>query len=195
MNGKRVGGGGHQVVLIGSTIVACWLGMQQVHEAGHVVGAWLTGGRMERVVLHPLSISRTDLSENPQPLFVAWAGPVAGVLVPLAAWGVVLGVRLPFAFLLRFFAAFCLVANGSYIALGSFAEVGDCGEMMRHGSSAWHLWLFGAICVPLGLAVWHGLGPRFGLGRAKGEVSAKAAWLMLAVAGALVGVGILVRDG
>ena len=51
-----------QLILIGSTIVGSWLGMQAVHEAGHVLGARVTGGRVERIVLYPLTISRTDLA-------------------------------------------------------------------------------------------------------------------------------------
>jgi hypothetical protein len=75
----------HQVVLITSTLLASWLGMQAVHELGHVLGAWLTGGRVTAVVLNPLTISRTDLAENPQPLFVVWAGPAFGVVFPTTA--------------------------------------------------------------------------------------------------------------
>jgi hypothetical protein len=74
----------HQVILIASTLLGSWLGMQAVHELGHVAGAWLTGGRVEKVVLHPLTISRTDLAHNPAPLLVVWAGPTVGVLLPLA---------------------------------------------------------------------------------------------------------------
>lgn len=77
----------HQVILIASTLLGSWLGMQAVHEFGHVVGAWLTGGQVDRVVLHPLTISRTDLARNPHPLLVVWAGPVFGCLLPLDAWG------------------------------------------------------------------------------------------------------------
>lgn len=69
----------HQTILIGSTLLGSWLGMQAVHELGHVAGAWLTGGRVERVVLHPLTISRTDLATNPHPLPVVWAGPVVSI--------------------------------------------------------------------------------------------------------------------
>jgi hypothetical protein len=41
----------HQVVLILSTLYGSWLGMQDVHELGHVAAAWLTGGRVSKVVL------------------------------------------------------------------------------------------------------------------------------------------------
>src|SRR5437660_12197064 len=99
-----------QVLLIASTLLSSWLGMQAVHESGHVLGAWLTGGRVERVVLHPLTISRTDLTENPHPLIVAWAGPVVGIVVPLVLWAIVARSYLSITFLFRFFAGFCLLA-------------------------------------------------------------------------------------
>jgi len=63
----------HQCVLITSVIMGSWLGMQAVHELGHVIGAYATGGKVARVVLYPLTISRTELSENPHPLLVVWA--------------------------------------------------------------------------------------------------------------------------
>ena len=66
-----------------------WLVMMAVHEAGHVLGAHLTGGTVKVVVLHPLKVSCTVLSHNPHPLLVTWAGPVIGVLIPLVVFGVV----------------------------------------------------------------------------------------------------------
>src|SRR5437762_5721447 len=114
-----------QTILIASTLLGSWLGMQAIHESGHVIGALLTGGRVARVVLHPLTISRTDLAVNPHPLAGAWAGPVGGVLLPLLAWAVAACLRTPAAFMVRFFAGFCLIANGAYIGAGSFDGVGD----------------------------------------------------------------------
>jgi hypothetical protein len=70
-----------QFVLIGSAILLAWLAMMAVHEAGHVLGALLTGGTVKVVVLHPLTISCTVLSHNPHPLLVTRAGPVIGVLI------------------------------------------------------------------------------------------------------------------
>lgn len=168
--------------------------MQAVHEFGHVCGAWATGGRVERVVLHPLTISRTDLAENPAPLVVVWAGPVLGVVLPLLVWLATAAAKVPGAFVLRFFAGFCLLANGLYIAVGSFDRIGDCGEMLRHGSAPWYLWLFGLVTAPFGLWLWHQQGSHFGLGKAKGEVNRGVAYGCLAACVALVILGLAVGE-
>lgn len=164
--------------------------MQAVHEAGHLCGALLTGAEVRTVVLHPLTISRTDLSKNPKPLFVAWAGPCLGVVGPLLIWASIQSVKLSFAFLARFFAGFCLIANGAYVAFGSLERIGDCGEMLRNGASLWHLWLFGAITIPTGFWLWHHQGVHFGLGNADGNVDHRIAYCTLAVALCLLVLGL-----
>lgn len=182
----------HQIILIASTLLGSWLGMQAVHESGHVTGARLTGGRVARVVLHPLTISRTDLADNPHPLFVVWSGPILGCIVPLVIWGAVAAARLSWAFVLRFFAGFCLIANGLYIGLGSFSRVGDCGEMLSHGSQAWQLWLFGLLTIPAGMWLWYGQGKHFGLGDAKGAVNPRIAYGCLVAFAALASIGFII---
>src|SRR5262249_29706705 len=102
--------------------------------------------------------------------------------------------RTPGAFVARFFAGFCLIANGAYIGVGSFVGAGDCGEMLRQGSSAWVLWLFGVVAAPLGLWLWNGTGPNFGLGRAQGKVNHRVAYATLAMFALLVLLGLIV-DG
>jgi hypothetical protein len=181
-----------QFVLILSTTLASWLGMQAVHELGHVLGALLTGGAVERVVLHPLTISRTDLASNPRPLLVVWAGPLFGVTFPILLWLAARALRLRGAFVLRFFAGFCLIANGAYIGGGSVDGVGDCGQMLRHGSPLWHLWLFGLTSMAAGLGLWHKLGPHFGLGPARGHVDRTIAYSMLAVFLVLLVAGLVI---
>lgn len=184
----------HPSLLILSTLLGSWLGMQAVHELGHILGAWLTGGEVAQVVLHPLTISRTDLAHDPNPLVVVWLGPVVGVALPLVLWSVATAVRMPGAFVPRFFAGFCLIANGAYIGVGSFDSIGDCGQMLRHGSAIWHLWLFGALTVPSGFALWHRLGPHFGLGAAPRAVQPRVAYVACLVCVALLALAWMV-DG
>ena len=166
--------------------------MQDVHEFGHVAAAWLTGGEVSQVVIHPLTISRTDLARNPDPLLVVWAGPVLGCVLPLVAWGLAEALGWSWTYLLRFFAGFWLIANGAYIGVGSFDRIGDAGGMLQHGSPIWSLWVFGLFTVPTGFALWHNQGEAFGLGKPK--VSPAAAYVSLAVLVGLLGLGLMV-DG
>src|SRR5690606_9576495 len=76
----------HQLLLLLALGVLAWLGMMAVHEAGHVVGAWATGGDVVGVAWHPFALSRTDVDPNPSPLVVVWSGPAVGVAGPLAAY-------------------------------------------------------------------------------------------------------------
>jgi hypothetical protein len=164
-----------QALLIFSTLAFCWLAMMAVHELGHVLGAWLTGGTVAKVVLHPLAISRTDLSHNPHPLPVAWAGPALGCALPLAFGAVARATARAHAYLAVFFAGFCLVANGAYLAADAFLRGGDGRELILHGTPPWALVALGLPAVGAGLYLWNGLGPHFGLGPARGKVDRRAA--------------------
>ncbi len=177
-----------QIVLIGMFIGFSWLAMQAVHELGHVLGAVTSGGHVTKVVLHPCTISRTDVHPNPHPLFVVWAGPVVGALLPLLGFLLARSLRWPGVFLFRFFAGFCLIANGVYIGFGSIQGLADAGDMLRYGSSRWQLILFGILTAPLGVCLWNGLGSKFGLGEAKGTVSRSAALTALTLFVILAGV-------
>ena len=164
-------------MLIASFMPLCWLAMMALHEVGHVLAAWCSGGTVVKVVLHPFAISRTDVSPNPRPLIVAWAGPMAGVLLPVLIGSVAYMSKSRFLYLFRFFTGFCLIANGAYIGVGSIDMVGDAGEIIRHGSPRWLLWLFGVVTVPSGVLLWHRLGSHFGLGEARGRVDVRAAYV------------------
>ena len=163
----------------------CWLGMQIVHEAGHVLAAWATGGGVTAVVLHPLAISRTDVSPNPHPLGVVWAGPLFGSLVPVAAWLVTATFHRPSAYLWRFFAGFCLIANGAYIGSGAFDPVGDAADLTSLGVPPWFLAVFGLTTLPAGLALWHRQARHFGLGPDAEPVPRRHAWTVLALLAAV----------
>jgi hypothetical protein len=182
----------HQAILVVSTVLGSWLGMQAAHELGHVLGALLTGGEIATVVLHPLTISHTEMIGNPHSLVVVWTGPLVGVMLPLILWGLLAVTGATGAFVARFFAGFCLIANGAYLGVGSFLGAGDCGEMLRQGSPVWVLRVFGAVAVPIGLWLWSGQGPKFGLGEAQGKVSHPVAYGCLVIFALLVVLGLVV---
>ena len=122
-----------QLLLIATTLAFSWLAMIAVHELGHVLHAYASGGHVERVVLHPLAISRTDVSPNPHPQFVGWGGAIWGCLVPLGIWGLCRWLARPHAYLARFFAGFCLIANGVYLYVLRGRMPGDDHELRETG--------------------------------------------------------------
>lgn len=146
-----------QVTFCVALLMVSWLVMMLLHEVGHVLGALFTGGRVERVVVAPWTISRTDVEPNPYPNVVAWGGPAIGCLVPSVLW-LLTGRRRRVGLIVQFFAGFCLVANGLYIGLGAVTAIGDAADMLRAGSPPWAMGLFGLVTTSLGLLLWHRLG-------------------------------------
>jgi hypothetical protein len=216
-----------RTALVVSTLALSWLLMQVVHEFGHVLHAWASGGIVVRVVLHPLEISRTDVSPNPRPQFVAWGGAAWGSLIPLLMLVVVRwggknkmprraggvspliaclvanhqGAAAPRSpdletsagwpsWLATFFAGFCLIANGAYLAIGLLDGIGDAGDLVANGAPAWSLIAFGAVTIPAGLWLWHGLGPRLGFVPIEGQISRRTVIAVLVTLVCLVGLEI-----
>lgn len=183
-----------RILLILGTLGLSWYGMMLVHELGHCVGAWLTGGTVQRVIFHPLRFTETVVDPNPRPLLVVWAGPIVGVVLPLVVWMVMQIARAPGRDVARFCAGFCLLANGAYIGAGSFDRIADAGTMMFYGSPAWTLWLFGVATAPAGLAMWHRLGAAFDIGKDRKPANAAmiaGVWLLLTV---VVTIGLVVGE-
>ena len=165
-----------QALLIAAATGFSWLMMMVVHELGHVLHAWLSGGHVVRVVLDPLSFSRTDVSPNPHPLWLVIGGPFWGCLIPLGILALVRITARPYTYLAAYFAGFCLIANGVYLAAGSFSPgADDAGMAMQHGVAQWHLLATGIPAAAAGIYLLNGLGPNFGLGQANGKVDRKAA--------------------
>ena len=144
-----------QFILILSTVLGSWLGMQLVHEFGHVLGAWLTGGRVARVVFHPLTISRTDLAHNPNPLAVVWAGPLFGVTAPLCLWAFAAAVRRTWTFVLRFSQASAFWQTERtlvWVHSTGWATVARCCDTVQ---ALWQLWSSHAVTALVGLWLWN----------------------------------------
>ena len=130
-----------------------WLSIMILHECGHVINGWLSGAQLVQVVLPPCGFSRTDFAANPHPLFVAWGGAIWGCLLPLAILAAICIASARYAYLTRWFAGFCLIANGAYLAAGSFRGAGadDGSVILQEGGTQWQLLLFGIPAVVLGL--------------------------------------------
>ncbi len=183
-----------QVILIATFVAFSWLAMQAVHEFGHVVGAWLTKADVAKVALHPFIISRTDLGHNPHPLVVVWAGPIVGLVVPLFALLVARVCRFPGVYLFRFFAGFCFIANGVYIAFGPTDGAADTGVMILYGSPRWLMAMFGILSSLFGLFLWHRQGKYFGMGEAKGKVNSQAAIVSTTLLMTVVGLELIINS-
>jgi hypothetical protein len=135
------------VVLLALCLVVSWYGMLVTHEAGHVLHAWISGGRVERVVVPLLGFSRTDLAHNPRPVFVAWGGFVWGVVLPCVLLVLLRSARArPAA---AVFAALALIGNGAYAC----SAVGDVEDILRAGGARWPLIGFGVLSMVAGVLV------------------------------------------
>ena len=76
----------------------------------------------------------------------------------------------------------------AYIALGSFDKIGDAGDLLRHGSAAWTLWLFGGSAIVAGMFVWHSLGSGFGIRK---RWRASDGWIAITCAALLICISLL----
>ncbi|MDA7977170.1 MAG: hypothetical protein MPJ50_00195 [Pirellulales bacterium] len=167
-----------QLVLIVSTLGVFWLGMQIVHEAGHLLAAWFVGADVKHVILHPLKISQTQLEQRPPPVSVVWCGSLFGMAAPLVCYATWEFLRLPGGYLWRCFAGFCLLANGTYLAAGALANVGDAHDLLLAGIPTWRVVGVGLLSAPPGLWMFRRQIQHFGLGQAAGRVSVDAAYVM-----------------
>ncbi len=175
-----------QAVLILSTLAFSWLAMQVVHEAGHVLHLLASGGSVEQLMLHPLAISHTLPATNPCPLATVVGGPLWGVMIPLLLWWIVARWIPARRYLAAFFAGFCLVANGAYLAGDAILQGGDGRELVLQQVPPWTLVAGGLLLVTGGFYVWHGLGPHFGLGKRPQLVNPADALIMAACLGLLI---------
>jgi hypothetical protein len=134
--------------------------MMVVHELGHVLHAWVSGGKVAAVHVPLVGFSLTLFATNPHPHFVAWGGAVWGSLLPVALWGVFQWMGWRGREWVEGFAGFCLVANGAYLGAGWTMRAGDAGDLVRYGTPVWVLVGCGVVAVGAGLYLWHAMGAR-----------------------------------
>ena len=145
-------------VILAAALYPSWLAMMAVHEAGHVLHAWASGGTVSAVRVPLAGFSITEFSTNPHPHFVAWGGPVWGSVLPLLAWAMFRTFRCRGLRAAQFFAGFCLIANGAYLGVGWLTRAGDAGDLVDHGTPVSVPIAFGLVATSSGLYLWHRLG-------------------------------------
>ena len=135
--------------------IALWVGiaMMLVHELGHVAAAWATGGVVRSLELRPGKLSHTLVAPNPSPSVVLWGGFVVGWLAPGAVAVATRRVNGVLGPTIRAWAAFCLLAGGSYLAVGAGERLTDTGQMLRVGWPLWSLVAIGGGVAIVGYAL------------------------------------------
>lgn len=118
------------------------------HEIGHVIGGAVCGAHLQNLDLAPWRLPYSVHSPDPHPKVTLWAGPLLGVLMPLAAAWL---LRRPAAW---FIADFCLLANGSYLALSCLAgdRLLDGPRLLAAGVSPLTLAAYCLITILVGYA-------------------------------------------
>ena len=118
--------------------------MMLVHESGHMLAAVASGGTVQRLVFGPLEscLAHSIFPQSASPLCRLGRPGRRAALFPLA-FSIGLRIAQIRFYLAQLFSAFCLLANGAYIGVGSFDRVGDSGDMLKYGCPPWTLWLFG----------------------------------------------------
>jgi hypothetical protein len=142
------------------TVAAWWWTMEAVHESGHVLGCLVSGAHVERVVLWPWTFSETVRSGSRAPLVDTWAGPLFGMVAPIAIWGACRpwlrrGRGTWFADRLAGWVGFCLLANGVYLGTAPIVAAGDTRDLIYLGVPAWVLAVVGGVGCAAGLGWWH----------------------------------------
>lgn len=119
-----------RVLSIIMLLAVAWCVMTLTHEMGHIVGGWCSGAQLTSAELRPWRLPYSLFSPNPYPLVTLWSGLVLGVALP------VLAAKLISSDGMWFVAGFCMLANGSYIALAwmSGDRFLDTAQLLEHGA-------------------------------------------------------------
>jgi hypothetical protein len=120
----------HRGLHFGLLLAVSWCVMTFVHESGHVLCGWASGGTLQHADLAPWHLPHSSFDPDPHPLVTLWGGPILGAVVPLA---VALVVRRGWMW---FIAYFCVLANGSYLAVAWLTGESylNTARLLQHGA-------------------------------------------------------------
>ncbi|MEJ5258649.1 MAG: M50 family metallopeptidase [Anaerohalosphaeraceae bacterium] len=165
---------GHRILKAGFLLLAALFAATNLakflHEIGHALGAWSTGGTVHGVVIHPFSWSYAIIV-SPRNDITTWAGSVLGslfgILITLSVFKWRSG-RLLIPLLVGPVACLC---NGSYLVLGSvFHLAGDGSILAARYAPAGAVAAVGLLMLCAGMLLAVLIIPELGFGAADGIV-------------------------
>ncbi len=115
-----------------------------LHEFGHVLAAWATGGRVQAFYLHPFTTSYTTIDPDPSPLLTHAAGVTLAPLAGLVC--IALARRVEGAYTVPLYATgvAAFATSGIYLVVGTWAGMGDARTLVDLGTPPLGLMLVGA---------------------------------------------------
>jgi len=119
-----------------------------LHELGHALGCWLSGGRVTAIVIQsPMPAGFVD-GHAPNPFLTVWGGVAFGSLSTLAPLAMAHWLRnnTVALYLALMTAAFCLGHNALYLVVGGIVPYADAENMIKLGAPQWLLVVLG---IPL----------------------------------------------
>ena len=127
-------------------LAVSWCVMTLTHELGHVVAAWSCGGTLRSAELRPWHFPYSIFDPDPQPLVTLWGGPVFGAVFP---FGIALLLRRHWLF---FIAYFCILANGTYLAIAWVVgdRFLDTPQLLGHGAHPATLAVYCFVTIAVG---------------------------------------------
>jgi len=143
-----------------------------IHELGHALAAWATGGSVTRVMLHPFSWSKILYGEpSACPLLVEWAGAAFASACGLLLLVVIRAWRGAWTLPLAMTGLCTLMVNGIYLTVDClFLAGGDATSIVLYGTPRFFVLLAGVSLIVVGHVAGYLLLPRIGLEVADGIV-------------------------
>lgn len=139
-----------RVVKLLLLLLIAWCVMTLTHELGHVTAGWAGGGQLVMAELRPWRLPYSLHQPDPHPLVTLWGGPILGVVLPTL---MACAVRRNWVWLI---AGFCLLANGTYLAVAWFSDDAqlDTQKLLHAGAAGWMIWGYSAVCIGAGYGMF-----------------------------------------
>lgn len=127
-------------------LVCGWIVMTFTHETGHLIGGYVSGANLVDYEIAPWRLPYSLHSPDPRPLVTLWAGPIAGVAIPVLLACI---LRCRWAWTI---ADFCVLANGCYLAVAwiSGDHLLDTPRLLGAGASPTSIALFCIVSIGVG---------------------------------------------